>query len=98
MDVVDTARLHAIALFSPFVTGERLFAAAGPFTWEQVVETLRHIQPNNTRIPNFPLDERATLGKVAPAARAEKLLQEYFGQSTWTPLPASLIGGIQVER
>ncbi|KAJ5519068.1 3-beta hydroxysteroid dehydrogenase/isomerase [Penicillium expansum] len=98
VDVVDTARLHAIALFSRSVKGERLFAAAGHFTWKQVVEILRHIQPKNTHIPDSPLDEQATLGEVTPAAKAEKLLQEYFGQSTWTPMAASLIGGIQEKK
>lgn len=98
VDVVDVARLHAIALFSPSVKSERIFAAAGPFTWEQVVEILRHIQPNNTRIQDSPPDEEATRGEVIPAARAERLLQVHFGQTKWTPIAASLIGGIDEEK
>ncbi|CAG8890481.1 unnamed protein product [Penicillium egyptiacum] len=97
VDVEDTARLHAIALFSPSVRSERLFAAATPFIWGDVVEILKKIQPNNARIPAAPVREEPTLGDVVPAARAEKLLRETFGQSRWTPLEVSLEGGIARE-
>jgi len=97
VDVVDTARLHAIALLSPIVRSERLFAAACPFTWKEVVGTLRQIQPSNARIPDPPLEEKAMLGEVIPADRAKKLLQECFGQPTWTPIDVSLADGIPGE-
>lgn len=98
VDVVDTARLHAISLFSPNVRSERLFAAASPFIWAEVIEILRMIQPNNSRIPNPPPYEQKTLGKIIPADRAAKLLHEYFGQSMWTSMEASLEGGIPREE
>ncbi|KAJ6179786.1 hypothetical protein N7519_010247 [Penicillium mononematosum] len=94
VDVEDTARLHAIALISPSVRSERLFAAATPFIWGDVIEVLKRIQPNNARIPAAPVQEEPTLGDVIPAARAEKLLRETFGQRGWTPLEVSLEGGI----
>ncbi|CAI7650799.1 unnamed protein product [Penicillium glandicola] len=97
VDVEDTARLHAIALFSPGVRSERLFAAATPLTWGNVIQILKEIQPNNAGIPDAPLQEEPTLGDVVPAARAEKLLRETFGQPGWTPLEVSLKGGIARE-
>ncbi|KAJ5952970.1 uncharacterized protein N7479_011383 [Penicillium vulpinum] len=97
VDVEDTARLHTIALFSPSVRSERLFAAATPLTWKNVIEILKRIQPNNGRLPVAPVQEEPTLGEVVPAARAEKLLRDNFGQSGWTPLEVSLEGGILRE-
>ncbi|KAJ5388985.1 3-beta hydroxysteroid dehydrogenase/isomerase [Penicillium cataractarum] len=95
VDVVDTARLHAIALFCPNVKSERLFAAATPFVWKEIIDILRQIQPNNTTIPNPPSEEDPTVGEVKPAIRAAKLLYEYFGQSSWTSIEKSLEGGIE---
>lgn len=97
MDVEDTARLHAIALFSPSVRSERLFAAANPLTWVDVLRILKSIQPNNSRIPSPPLQEEPTLGEVVPAARAEQLLRDYFGQTGWIPMDISLENGIERE-
>ncbi|CDM27381.1 hypothetical protein DTO013E5_8495 [Penicillium roqueforti] len=97
VDVEDTARLHAIALLNPSVRSERLFATAAPFTWGDVIEILKRIQPNNARIPAAPIQEEPTLGDVVPAARAEKLLRETFGQLGWTPLEVSLESGIARE-
>ncbi|CAP99574.1 hypothetical protein E8E15_006409 [Penicillium rubens] len=97
VDVEDTARLHAIALISPSVRSERLFAAATPFIWGDVIEILKRIQPNNARIPAAPVKEEPTIGDIVPAARAEKLLRETFGQRGWTPLEVSLEGGIARE-
>ena len=95
MDVVDTARLHAIALFCPNVKSERLFAAATPFVWKEIIDILGQIQPNNTTIPNPPSEEHPTVGEVKPAIRAAKLLYEYFGQSSWTSIERSLEGAIK---
>ncbi|KAJ5143328.1 uncharacterized protein N7515_002115 [Penicillium bovifimosum] len=93
VDVEDTARLHAIALFSPKVRSERIFAAARPVTWGEVIGIIRRLQPGNSRIPVPPSQEEPTLGDVVPAERAEQLLREYFGQGGWTSLEDSLEGG-----
>lgn len=93
----DTARLHAIALFGPSVRYERLFAAANPLIWADVLKILRRVQPNNSRIPSPPLQEEPTLGEIIPAARAEQLLREHFGQKGWTPMNVSLENGIERE-
>jgi nucleoside-diphosphate-sugar epimerase len=98
VDVEDTARLHAIALFSPNVRSERLFAAARPISWGEVIGIIRRIQPSNSRIPAPPFQEEPTLGDVVPAGRAEKLLREYFGQRGWTSLEDSLEGGLAGEH
>ncbi|KUL81845.1 hypothetical protein ZTR_09747 [Talaromyces verruculosus] len=98
VDVVDTARLHAIALFCPTVTSERLVAAARPFVWKEVVQILRKIQPNNEAIPDPPPEEHRTVGEVIPAARAAKLLDEYFGQPGWTTIETCLEGSIAKDK
>ncbi|OKO92259.1 hypothetical protein PENSUB_12821 [Penicillium subrubescens] len=97
VDVVDTARLHAIALFCPTVRSERVFAAASPFVWEEVIQILRKIQPDNQSIPEPPRDERMTVGEVIPVARAAKLLAENFGQLGWTTMETCLEGGIKKD-
>ena len=94
MDVVDAARLHAIALLSSTVRSERLFAAARPFVWDEVVGILRQLQPDNTLIPDAPMKEHPTLGQVEGVRRAEKLLLMYFGQSSWTPMDISIQNGV----
>src|SRR5437763_255698 len=45
VDVEDTARLHVIALLDPDVQSERIFAAARPFTWTEVLHILRTLRP-----------------------------------------------------
>jgi hypothetical protein len=79
------------------VRSERIFAAASPFVWEEVIQILREIQPDNKSIPEPPQEEQRTVGEVIPAARAVKLLYENFGQLDWTTMATCLEGGIKKD-
>lgn len=45
MDVRDAGRLHALALTAPDAGGKRIWSAAGPFGWNQVLAVLRKACP-----------------------------------------------------
>jgi hypothetical protein len=94
VDVEDTARLHVIALLSPNVISERLFAFSAPFNWTGIVEILRKLRPENTKIPEPPLNEGMDFSVIHPASRAEQLLREFFGRKGWTTLEVSISNGI----
>lgn len=90
----DAARLHVIGVLSPTVQAERLFAFAAPFNWTDIIWILRKLQPENTLIPDPPVNEGRVLGNIASIDRAEKLLQDVFGRTGWTSLEDSLAAGI----
>ncbi|KAL4864865.1 hypothetical protein BDV12DRAFT_188600 [Aspergillus spectabilis] len=94
VNVEDAARLHIIALLSPAVKDERIFAFASPFNWTDVVETLRKLRPRNKSIPDPPENEGRDLSEIVLASRAECLLQDFFGQEGWIGLERSIADGI----
>jgi hypothetical protein len=93
VDVTDTARLHAIALLAPNVRSQRIFAFAGPLNMTDIISTLRELRPDHHFDDPNP-NEGQDLTDVAPAAKAEKLLEEFFGQKGWIPYRQSLADGI----
>lgn len=88
MDVQDTARLHVAALIHPSVSGERVFAYASPFNWNNVLQTFRKLYPDREFIDDVPglWDD---LSIVEGREKAEKLLKE-MGRSRFTSLEESL--------
>jgi hypothetical protein len=84
-----TARLHAIALLAPNVRSQRLFAFAGPLNMTDIISTLRELRPDHHFDDPNP-NEGQDLTDVAPAAKAEKLLEVFFGQKGWIPYRQSL--------
>lgn len=95
ISVVDIARVHVAALFSPQVSNERLFAFAAPFNWTDVIGVLRELRPENKMIPDAPKDEGRDLSDVWGASRrAEGLVKEFFGTEGWIGLEESLGNGI----
>ncbi|KAJ5815996.1 hypothetical protein N7447_008229 [Penicillium robsamsonii] len=95
VDVEDTARLHVIALLSPDVKSQRLFAFAASKNWTDYVQTLRKLRPDNNLIPEPPANEARDEADVVPVQRSEALLKEYFGRQGWTPFDESLAAGIE---
>ncbi|OHE94957.1 NAD dependent epimerase/dehydratase [Colletotrichum orchidophilum] len=95
VDVVDVARLHAIALLAEPVKSQRIWASAHPVNASDFIDVVRELRPDNKLIPEKPVDEGRDLSELPPAAKAEKLLQEYFGQDGWTPLKESVAAGIR---
>ncbi|OJJ99093.1 hypothetical protein ASPACDRAFT_1856676 [Aspergillus aculeatus ATCC 16872] len=94
VDVEDTARLHVIALLDPAVQSERIFAAAAPYNWAEVLTILRELRPENNQIPDAydPMKEKFDL---LPSKRAEELLKSFYGKPGWTSLRESLVNGIE---
>jgi hypothetical protein len=73
---------------------ERIFAAAHPFSWAEVIRHLRALRPENEKIPDAPANEGTGVIEIKPTRRAEQLLQTFYGQKAWTSLEESLAAGI----
>ncbi|KAM0516790.1 hypothetical protein ACHAPS_008527 [Verticillium nonalfalfae] len=76
--VQDDARLHVIALAHPEVQNERIFAVAGPFNMNSIIDILRKLHKDRNW-EAFPDDAR-DLCTFVPTQRADSLLKETFGQ------------------
>ncbi|KAL6791914.1 hypothetical protein J3E68DRAFT_409681 [Trichoderma sp. SZMC 28012] len=94
VDVRDTARLHVAALLDPNVKAERIFAFATEYNWTDVLTILRKLRPDQ-EFPDDPENEGRDYTEVVPIARAQRLLQDFFGQADWTSLEDSLAAGIE---
>lgn len=77
VNVQDTARLHVIALVSPSVKDERVFAFTGPFNFNDILGVLRKQYPGE-KWDDVP-DQGQDLSKIEPIKRAEELLEEAYG-------------------
>lgn len=95
VDVADVARLHAIALLAEPVKSQRIWGSANRVTTSDFIDALRELRPDNKLIPEKPADVGRDLTELPPAAKAEALLQKYFGQKGWTPFKESLEAGIR---
>ncbi|KAK0653700.1 Aldehyde reductase 2 [Lasiodiplodia hormozganensis] len=88
VDVQDNARLHVAALTHSDVSGERLFAYASPYNWNDVLAAFRMAFPEKKFRDDIPgLWDDSTI--CEPAKRAEFLLTE-MGRPGFTPLTQSL--------
>lgn len=93
MNVEDTARLHVIALLSPPVQSQRIFALAQPFNWTDVLCILKELRPNSN-LPPCPENEPRDQSKIIPSSKAEQMIREFFGRPGWVGLKESLAEGI----
>lgn len=93
MNVKDVGRLHVAALLSESVANERVFASAGPFTWNQILAILRKLYPSK----KFANDiEGAKLSVMTvPTKRGEQLLQETFRREGWTSLEQTVAENVK---
>ena len=87
VNVQDTARVHVAALLSPDVEGERLFAFAHPYNWNDILHMFRKLYPEHKFVDDFA-DLGRDLSKVANG-RAEELVKR-FGRDEWTGLEQSV--------
>ncbi|KAI8166748.1 Aldehyde reductase 2 [Colletotrichum sp. SAR 10_70] len=94
VDVVDTARLHAIALLGDDVESQRIFGFAEEVNRSDVFKTLRALRPDNENIPEPDENEGHDLTEVVPAKKAEQLLKDYYGRG-WAGYKESLEAGIK---
>ncbi|VUC25814.1 unnamed protein product [Clonostachys rosea] len=97
LNVIDTARLHCIALLSPDVSSQRLFAFGKPTSIGNIIQELRKLQPNNSAIPDAPESEFRDGTEVPPDDKAKTLLRSHFGQGGWTSLRSSLQESSQIQ-
>ncbi|KAK2058429.1 NAD dependent epimerase/dehydratase [Colletotrichum caudatum] len=95
VDVVDVARLHAIALLAEPIKSQRIWGSSKPYTTSDFIDVLRELRPDNKLIPEQVPDAGRDLTELPPVAKAEALLQKYFGREGWTPLKESLEVGIR---
>ncbi|KAK2013439.1 NAD dependent epimerase/dehydratase [Colletotrichum eremochloae] len=94
VDVADVARLHAIALLAEPVKSQRIWGSANRVTTSDFIDVFRELRPDNKLIPEKPADVGRDLTELPPAAKAEALLQKYFGRG-WTPFKESVEAGIR---
>jgi hypothetical protein len=94
-DVGDIARLHAAALLDPKTVSRRLFGFANRFNLTEIIWIIRKLRPDNTFIPDPPVDDGSDLSEVIPAKDAEKLLQDFFGQEGWKSIEESISDGLE---
>ncbi|KAL3495788.1 hypothetical protein BJX62DRAFT_252830 [Aspergillus germanicus] len=78
INVQDDARLHIIGLADPAVQGERIFAVAGPFNLNDILEGLRRLYPER-KWEDYP-DDKRDLSTFEPITRAEALLRKAYGR------------------
>ncbi|KAI1136072.1 NAD(P)-binding protein [Hypoxylon sp. FL0543] len=87
VDVRDVAELHVAALVYPDVVGERIFAFASPFNWNDVLRILKRAYPQrkfSEEIPGLGRYESKVTNE-----RAEELLKRLTGHG-WTSLEDSV--------
>ncbi|KII91604.1 hypothetical protein PLICRDRAFT_135934 [Plicaturopsis crispa FD-325 SS-3] len=96
VDVRDVARLHLAGLTLPSTgaPGYRLWAAAAPFTWGQVLDTLRALRPDAGLPDSFPWAVKTNLSHI-DNSRTTALLGE-LGRGGWIGLEESLRDNVNV--
>ncbi|KAM0231263.1 hypothetical protein ACHAPO_008642 [Fusarium lateritium] len=92
IDVDDTGRLHVAAAIFEHVKDQRIFAFAGRFSWDQVLDILRKHYPQKTFPENFLSGEDAN--EIEPRDKAEQLLKD-LGRPGWTSLEDSIIANVE---
>ncbi|KAL2826213.1 NAD(P)-binding protein [Aspergillus cavernicola] len=93
IDTEDVARLHVIGLLAPELSSQRIFACAHPFTWRELIGILRELDPSNSLIPDGPEENREPC-HIIPAAKAERMIQDFFGRTGFTSLRDSLAAAL----
>ncbi|KAK5674679.1 hypothetical protein LTS10_012680 [Elasticomyces elasticus] len=90
VDVADTARLHVAALIDPSCDGQRVFAFAEPFNWNDLLGVFRKLRPGHTVMEDTKMGRNLSL---VPNKDAEELLVKHFGKG-WTSFEESISDNI----
>ena len=90
VDVRDTARLHVAALIDPTCNGQRVFAFAFPFTWNDLLAIMRKVNPEKKFIEDR--DAGQDLSEI-PNEEAESLLRKHYGHG-FTPVEETVRAAI----
>lgn len=84
----DDAKIHVAALIDQTVAGERIFAFAQPFDWNDLLEAVRKARPNAPLSEPLPAHGK-DISKVDNAL-GEKLLLKWFNQPGYKLLDESV--------
>ncbi|KAK7419023.1 hypothetical protein QQX98_003525 [Neonectria punicea] len=92
VDVQDTGRLHVAAAIFSGIEDQRIFAFAGRFSWDQVLEILRKNEPEKKFPDNFSGGEDPN--EIQPRDKAEQLLRD-LGRPGWTSLEETILANVK---
>ncbi|KAJ4328690.1 hypothetical protein N0V84_000881 [Fusarium piperis] len=95
VDVDDTGRLHVAAGILDNVKGQRIFAYAGRFNWDEVLKILRKSEPNKAFPDNFSGGRDANEYEARP--KAEQLLRD-LGRPGWATLEETILATVEGLR
>lgn len=86
IDVEDNAKLHVAALIDPACDGQRIFAFAEPYNWNDILAIFRKLEPSKSFLEDREVGR--ALSEV-PNGEAEELLKKHYGHG-WTSLEESV--------
>lgn len=89
----DVGRLHVAALLSESVKDERIYAAAAPFSWNQVLAILRKLYPSKEIADDIEGSKLSIM--VYPSQRGEQLLRDIFGLEGWVSLEQTVAENVK---
>ncbi|KAH7274693.1 hypothetical protein MRS44_007048 [Fusarium solani] len=95
VNVQDSARLHVAAALFADVKDERIFAFAGRFSWDTILDIFRKAEPNRKFADNFSSGDDPN--EIQPRARAEQLLRE-LGEPGWVSLEQTILELVEQLR
>lgn len=81
---VDTARLHVAAATDSSIQNERIMAYGEPYTWNQILEIARTVQPEVQFPPNLENEDKDL--STVDNEFAREILRKRFGQDGFQPL------------
>ncbi|CAM1510944.1 Fc.00g084570.m01.CDS01 [Cosmosporella sp. VM-42] len=91
----DTGRLHVAAALFPNVKNERIFAFAGRFSFDTILEIMRKAEPERKFPDNFSGGDDPN--EIKPQDRAEQLLRE-LGEPGWVSLEDTILEAVEQFR
>jgi nucleoside-diphosphate-sugar epimerase len=86
VDVADNAKLHVAALIDPACDGQRIYAFAQPYNWNDILAIFRKLKPSESFLEDR--EQGRNLSEV-PNDVAEELLKKHYGHG-WTSLEESI--------
>ncbi|KAF4455211.1 Aldehyde reductase [Fusarium albosuccineum] len=88
----DTGKLHFAAAISPNVKDMRIFAFAGGFSWNSILDILHAHEPDREFPANF--SGGTDPNEIRPSVKAERLLQD-MGFLGWISLEKSIVDNVE---
>lgn len=86
------ALLHVAGGLLPHVQDQRIFAFAGRYSWDAMLEVMRGLDPQRELPDDFSGGEDPN--EILPRAKAEALLRE-LGRPGWTSFADSVAANVK---